>query len=154
MNSRVLYYLDPKSDSLEKNLEILNIWSSFLSVRKEFDHVNKDWQLGTFPRDYQKDSHNCGIICLLFFENFIKNIFNTYFNCEILTALRKDLFVFMKNNSKPHSDFCLKCGQYDRKELKDNRFVKCSLGCSRQCHFECIVREIFTCSFCTLSPVT
>ena len=148
LSTQVIYYLDPNSDSIDKSIDVLNTWSAFLNMRKEFEHVNKTWQLGKFSRDYQNDSNNCGIICLLFFENLIKNIFCSYFNTEILNENRKQLFEFMKLHSKNHSDFCCKCGQYDRKELKDSRLVKCSLGCSRLCHFECIDREIFTCSFC------
>ena len=148
LKSKLIYYLDPSISSLDKNLEVLQTWRSFWNARREMDLDDREWQLGSFSRDFQSDSNNCGIICQLFFENFISDIFSASFTPEILTKNRVNLLDLLKKYSRPHSEFCLICGQYDRKDLINRIFIKCSAGYSRQSHTECLNTNSFKCSFC------
>ena len=97
MVDKLFYYIDP---FIAKSTEIsakFKIWKTFISNRTK---TNEIWKCGTFKHSKQLDSYNCGVICIIFIDVLLDDIFTCNFDDNNLIEYREKLYQLLIDNEK------------------------------------------------------
>ena len=98
VKKRQFFFIDPYSVLLSDVNEMMSQWLRFAVQHGS----TKDavWNVGNLNHTKQIDQFNCGVICLMFFEDLIQGKYNCGFTVESLVTYREDLLSCLNHAKK------------------------------------------------------
>ena len=92
------FFIDPFSANLSDVNHMMLQWSRFAVQHGSSNDTV--WTVGNLNHTKQTDQFNCGVICLMFFEDLIQGKYNCGFTVESLMTYREDLLSCLNHAKK------------------------------------------------------